>query len=215
MKYIYALIDPRDRSVRYVGQTNSLNRRYIEHCNTNKSTTKDLWLQELRNQGLKPDMALLEAVKRDKDAGFREKWWIRLAERSGWILDNTGNPSAHEPNFEKLFSDRLRDEYDSFLFAMRSAEPVVMITRAQFKVFLTLLYIATSVIVGFVIGAGAWHFDYSVKGNMFSAIWLGATMGIVSAYMLWRVAALGFKRSWFAYVYCGVYFLFGLHQLWS
>lgn len=46
--FIYALVDPLTDRIRYVGQTNDLERRYKEHCTIFDFSLKCQWVQSLR-----------------------------------------------------------------------------------------------------------------------------------------------------------------------
>ncbi len=61
---IYALIDPRDGSTRYIGQTlKPLDRRLAEHLGSASSGAKKIaWLNELESLGLQPTISALESV---------------------------------------------------------------------------------------------------------------------------------------------------------
>lgn len=78
--FIYALIDPRDGRVRYVGRTvNSLVRRLREHLYQSKRDKfKHLprvgWLSELALVGLKPTIQLLEICSIDNYQAAEKKW---------------------------------------------------------------------------------------------------------------------------------------------
>jgi hypothetical protein len=86
--YIYALIDPRDGAVRYIGQTTGpLLKRRAEHyySPTNQYTRK--WIAELREAGVRPDIKALEEVAID-DLDSREFYWIVACRERGADLLN-------------------------------------------------------------------------------------------------------------------------------
>ncbi len=65
--YIYALVDPRDTKVRYVGQTTrTLQARFQEHlngglaCNPSAATRKERWIGQLGCLNLRPILRVLE-----------------------------------------------------------------------------------------------------------------------------------------------------------
>lgn len=68
--YLYALTDPRDSRVRYIGRTiNPLERRLREHLYVGrrgkvKDGRKAAWFDELAAAGLKPGILLLETAER-------------------------------------------------------------------------------------------------------------------------------------------------------
>ncbi|OHC00341.1 MAG: hypothetical protein A2Z57_04420 [Planctomycetes bacterium RIFCSPHIGHO2_12_39_6] len=57
--YIYTLSDPRNNQVRYVGKTNNLRTRFINHLREDYKGRKPNWIKSLKNKGLLP---IIEAV---------------------------------------------------------------------------------------------------------------------------------------------------------
>jgi hypothetical protein len=89
---IYALIDPRDGRVRYVGCTSKeIKRRVIEHmnaANTGNRTAAKTWLSELRGLGLKPIGFLLEFTDAAQWESCESAWIARFRGK-GCDLCNT------------------------------------------------------------------------------------------------------------------------------
>lgn len=85
--YIYALIDPRDNQVRYVGRTVNPDSRLYQHLKKSTGLAKQLWLAELKAIGLTPKFEILEIVpiKREKIA---EQFWISYHVYKGASLTN-------------------------------------------------------------------------------------------------------------------------------
>jgi len=74
--FIYALFDPRDDEVRYVGQTiYKLQKRLIEHYSAPRTALLRAWVQELAALGLKPGIKLLEEVPRNQ-LNIYENYWM-------------------------------------------------------------------------------------------------------------------------------------------
>src|SRR5262245_5906302 len=71
---IYAMVDPKDGAVRYVGMTLRLTRRTQEHLHRGSIATRP-WVAALKAQGLKPEFIVLEYTD-ESLAGFREHYWI-------------------------------------------------------------------------------------------------------------------------------------------
>lgn len=97
--YIYALIDPRTNEVRYIGKTTDPKGRLYEHTKkSDLATHKAHWINQLRAEGLRPRMEILEettAAKWEK----RERHWIAYGKAQGWRLTNIragGNPTKEE-----------------------------------------------------------------------------------------------------------------------
>lgn len=71
---VYALIDPRDNAVRYVGITeHSINKRLAEHLLGNDGNkAKMAWISELDRLGISPIIRPLEEVKGREETLERE-----------------------------------------------------------------------------------------------------------------------------------------------
>lgn len=87
--YIYGLIDPATNGVRYIGKTNHLHRRFIEHlnrCDTGRHYV-NRWIKQVRADGGLPLMKILE---RATLATWQEReiWWIEHGISSNWDLTN-------------------------------------------------------------------------------------------------------------------------------
>lgn len=78
---IYALVDPRNKRVKYVGISYSAQARYHGHIQNSKdceySTNRILsaWIEELRLVEMKPQLYLLEKIASEK-RHQRENYWI-------------------------------------------------------------------------------------------------------------------------------------------
>jgi hypothetical protein len=88
--FIYALIDPRNGAVRYVGQTVSIPRRVISHRRHALETTKThkaAWIRSLLDAGYEPQIVVLETTTVEgKDQA--EKKWIQHYRDAGANLTN-------------------------------------------------------------------------------------------------------------------------------
>lgn len=74
---IYALIDPRDQSVRYIGLTNDVYMRFWQHILRDSSNPgKDSWINELKVVQQVVIMKTLEQVETVEQAREREVFWI-------------------------------------------------------------------------------------------------------------------------------------------
>jgi len=78
MYTIYALIDPRDYTVHYVGQTTDVYKRFSDHINGNGGNfIKTGWIAELRALNKMVIMETLEEVENHEHAIQREAYWIK------------------------------------------------------------------------------------------------------------------------------------------
>lgn len=78
-RYIYALADPRDGRVRYIGKTRAPFTRLAAHLrdgDTSSEHPKAQWLGTLKKWNLQPSLLILEVVPRDL-ANTSEQRWIR------------------------------------------------------------------------------------------------------------------------------------------
>jgi predicted GIY-YIG superfamily endonuclease len=87
---IYALIDPRDDTIRYVGRTIETKRRLQQHLQeVSINKRKEKWLRELRKLGMTRRMEILEALECiAAEAEKRETDWIRYLLSIGTPLLN-------------------------------------------------------------------------------------------------------------------------------
>lgn len=90
---IYALLDPRNEEIRYVGKTEGvLTHRLSVHisdakCGRDKCHRAN-WIRSLLRQDLKPSIQLIEEVP-DEDWQWYETWWIVYGRVIGWNLTNS------------------------------------------------------------------------------------------------------------------------------
>lgn len=117
---IYALFDPRDRRVRYVGRTSrSLAARLALHLEKPTNYSMARWFDELRSAGLCPDVTTLEHVA-DEEWEAAERGWIAWFRKRGRLLniDLGGN---HRDGM-----GRPRGEFEgTFLEPQKASKPVV------------------------------------------------------------------------------------------
>jgi DNA-binding NtrC family response regulator len=74
--FIYVLIDPRKPDVvRYVGQTMTPTTRHIQHCCESGQSGKCAWIEEMRLEGVMPQMEVI-AETNEQEADARERLWI-------------------------------------------------------------------------------------------------------------------------------------------
>jgi predicted GIY-YIG superfamily endonuclease len=89
MYVIYGLEDQRNQEVFYVGITDALQARFLQHlCRTSSNGAKDTRVQEMVKAGYLPLMRTLQIVEEREQALGREAYWIHHFERMGFILVN-------------------------------------------------------------------------------------------------------------------------------
>ena len=89
---IYALIDPRDNEVRYIGLTEYPDERLKQHIQGDGNTLKRQWINELSLLGLSPCMQTIETVQNLSAAFEREGYWIHHYLNAGVKLVNIRSP---------------------------------------------------------------------------------------------------------------------------
>lgn len=87
---IYALFDPRDERVRYVGQSVNPERRLEQYQEkrSHGNTRLRLWLIELANHNLTPLLRVVETCPDTQTADLQERHWIRKHVAEGADLLN-------------------------------------------------------------------------------------------------------------------------------
>lgn len=88
-RFIYALVDPRDDTVRYVGCAIDVEERFNQHLRDRGNTPKCEWLAELKRHGLLPGLEILEVVDGFFGAFSREDYWISKMLSAGMPLTNS------------------------------------------------------------------------------------------------------------------------------
>jgi hypothetical protein len=89
--YVYALIDPVDEKVGYVGVTCHLRTRYLEHLRIADRGAylhfpRRQWIEALKRQNLPPLLKILERTTKD-DRLARERCWVLNTLRDGAFND--------------------------------------------------------------------------------------------------------------------------------
>lgn len=94
MYVVYALIDPRDNKVRYVGFTDNVYRRFQQHVQcADNNPEKMLWVQGLKAANIVFIMQSLESVETAEQAKEREDYWILHFKHLDMPLFNRALPS--------------------------------------------------------------------------------------------------------------------------
>ena len=87
--FIYALSDPRNDKIRYIGKANNPENRYKNHYNSSrdKNTHKRNWINSVRKSGFRPELIILDEVPK-KEWKYWEKFYISLFKTWGFNLVN-------------------------------------------------------------------------------------------------------------------------------
>jgi hypothetical protein len=117
---IYALLDPRNLRIRYIGKTTQpLKRRLLGHVGSARQLMNGypvvIWIRQLLTLDMKPTIHLLEVTDLENWAS-RERYWIAYGYKRKWKLLNAtnGGDSANgviqSPETIAKFSTRSRGE---------------------------------------------------------------------------------------------------------
>ena len=132
--YIYGLKDPRTNEIRYVGKTNNPRRRLEFHlAMKDVNRHKVNWLEDLKRDGAKPVMVILEQTD-DKNWGKREKYWIATGRASGWPLTNIADGGANNFYAEANLDAALELYVDKSMLRGLSHEQKLAIAREAARV---------------------------------------------------------------------------------
>lgn len=117
---IYALVDPRNQRIRYIGKTSNAERRLYEHIAEGRrpSTHRTRWINQLTRAGIEPILIELEEVTQE-NWQERERFWIQHYKQEGHSLtngtdggDGIVNPSVElrskRSQYRKSAIDRMR-----------------------------------------------------------------------------------------------------------
>lgn len=85
--FIYGLIDPLTKELRYVGKGDSPERRLVEHINDKSHTHKTCWIKKLAALNHQPELILLEEIPKTHWVEA-EQFWIMYARSLGCNLVN-------------------------------------------------------------------------------------------------------------------------------
>lgn len=96
--YIYGLFDPNTGAIRYIGRSTNPEKRFASHRNMSQNDVKTAWVRELRKNGQRPELAIIETCTAEtvKDA---EWGWIKRCMEAGADLTNRIYPGCEAMNY--------------------------------------------------------------------------------------------------------------------
>ena len=110
---IYALIDPRNDEIRYVGKTTQkVEARITAHMRDKSNCHRVHWLNELKRDGLRPDWIIRECIETIKEGGWpwqeSEKFWIARMRSMNVNLTNNTDGGDGVSGLPSKTRDRMR-----------------------------------------------------------------------------------------------------------
>lgn len=109
--YIYGLIDPTTKGIRYIGKTIDLAHRYRGHINERGDSRKCKWITGLVRIEKKPIMVVLEETTINNVSAAEQKW-IDMAIKLGWNITNTAGVSDDYDEIYKKVTKREAEAQD-------------------------------------------------------------------------------------------------------
>ena len=88
MIYIYALVDPFTKQIRYIGKSVRPKERLTNHCNDKSVTWRTNWIQSILAKGKRPELLILQTLDDNEDWQLAESEWIKKAREMNWPLTN-------------------------------------------------------------------------------------------------------------------------------
>ncbi|MBA2287526.1 MAG: GIY-YIG nuclease family protein [Ktedonobacteraceae bacterium] len=139
MYTIYALVDPRDHTTRYIGIAGDVYTRFKQHLRKEGSNpAKHAWIAELERAQQMVLMVTLEQVETLEEALKQEVSWIqRYLVIGAPLLNHMGVPTpaqtAGPPQFVRSTSERLRKVY---LLDKGTLVPLTQVSNEVFHAFI-------------------------------------------------------------------------------
>lgn len=126
ISYIYCLKDPIDGIIKYIGKSDTPNKRYIDHIRKHSYTItkKNNWIKKLISINKKPILEILEVVP-TSEWSFWEKYWIGLFKFWGfnlYNLTNGGDGGNYGIESNKKISEKLKNRKFSNETILRMSE---------------------------------------------------------------------------------------------
>jgi len=73
--YVYGLVDPGTKKIRYIGKTKNPNKRAKDHFRGSKLPLLKKWIEDLKIKGKEPIFTILETIQKP-EVNEREKFYI-------------------------------------------------------------------------------------------------------------------------------------------
>ncbi|SRR6266480_6538583 len=103
---IYALSDPRDGLIYYVGKSGDAERRFYLHLHGYNGRREKKWIRELHLLGMTPILLILEVIhvgpKVHRTTHERERYWIEEMLRRGQPLLNVHGVTRSFPRHGRV-----------------------------------------------------------------------------------------------------------------
>jgi group I intron endonuclease len=129
--FIYALVDPISKKIRYIGKSNEPKKRYYQHLyrSERKRTHKECWINKLLREGLKPELIIIEECSDNWQE--REKFYI--AQYDNLTNSTSGGDGTenykHTPDSILKMSEQRQGKNNAFYGKHHSDETKTIISQ--------------------------------------------------------------------------------------
>jgi hypothetical protein len=116
---VYALVDPIESIIRYVGKTEvCYEKRFKNHLinNKNSKTAKYFWINKLKNKKTKPIIRILSVCIKKETLNKKEIFWIKKLNKLGFSLLNGtegGNGGVQTADIRKKMSIKQKQYFSN------------------------------------------------------------------------------------------------------
>lgn len=115
---VYALVDPRDKTVGYIGKSNNVNYRYSQHLKSKGSDKKSEWISSLRDEGNVPELEIIEECDEEL-LDEREKYWIEFHSENNDIYNEIHNKKGNSKLARRKLGAHMSGELGAVLDALQ------------------------------------------------------------------------------------------------
>lgn len=103
--FIYSLSDPISRNIRYIGKTNNIKKRLINHLKDKSNCHRTNWISSLKSKKLIPIIDILEECS-EEEVDDLERYYI--SQYKSWGYDLTNSTSGGDGGY--VFTDEVKQK---------------------------------------------------------------------------------------------------------
>lgn len=133
--FIYGLVDPRTKDIRYVGKSNKPMRRLTNHIRAALAGSRQhsgRWIAQVVGAGRRPELVILGFAASNEEACLAEREWIARCRDAGFDLTNkTDGGDGQSPGYR--WPDEARQKLSAATKGRRISEQHRQNMRAAFN----------------------------------------------------------------------------------
>jgi hypothetical protein len=115
---IYALIDPSDKYIGYIGKSKNIQERYSQHLKSKGSDKKSEWVSSIIESGNTPELEIIEECD-EEYLDEREKYWIEFHSENNDIQNEVYNKKSSSKLPRRKLGAHMSGEIGSVLDALQ------------------------------------------------------------------------------------------------